>query len=101
MPAKTLDITYTDVTLPGDSKVPVLWWFQLKDTAGSPVGSEQQFPDTTATVKVSAPAGTYTLTGGQRDDTGAEMGTPVTSDPFELIADIVVKFVGTITITKG
>jgi hypothetical protein len=96
MPSTTKQIGYTTSTVPAGSKVPALWYFDLKKSDGTSVG-EQTYAAPVPTVTVSAPAGTYTLTGGQRDDTGAELGAPVTSAPFDCLPDIEVTFVTSIT----
>jgi hypothetical protein len=95
MPATDKQVGYTTHTVPGGSKVPAVWYFDLKKSDGTSMG-EQTYTAPVPTVTVTAPAGTYTLTGGQRDDTGAEMGVPVTSAPFDFLADIEVTFVTSI-----
>ncbi len=96
MPSATKQATYTDVVLPGGSKVPVAWWFQLRDKQGNQVGAEQVYAEPVAEVTVSAGPGTYLVRGGQRDDTGAELGVAIESAPFDFAADLTVKMLSAI-----
>ena len=99
---KIATVTYVDQVLPGDGPVPVLWYFTIRDTEVV-FGTEQTFtaPVPTVTFTGLVPGTGYTVVGGQRDATGAEMGASVTSPAFDVVADITVSFVGTLTITVG
>ncbi len=98
MPSRTAQVGYRQETLPGDVKVPVLWWFELRDAQGNQVGAEQTYTVPTASITVTGPAGHYIVRGGQRDETGAELGVAVESAPFDFLGDVQASFVATITL---
>jgi len=100
---RTAAVTYITQQIPPDEPIPTSWYFGVRDSAGQPVGTEQSF-DHTVPVVVFAdlPAGTgYAVWAGQRAADGAALGDIVTSDPFDIPADLTVSFVATLTITRG
>lgn len=100
---KNTAVTYLTKDVPGDAPLPVAWYFGVRDSAGTPSGPEQVFNAPTPLVTFTGiPAGTaYTVWAGQRDPAGAPIGDIVTSAPFDVVADVTISLVATLTITNG
>ncbi len=85
MSTETANLSYTNISVPAGSPVPVLYYFVCRKwPGGGSVGAEQTFLKRPTSVSFSLSKGQYFVMGGQRDATGREIGTPVQSSRFHV-----------------